>query len=122
MEAANQVCGMAARKMFGLTHSTIQEMLLSRTPRFKGPSRRHADRNQSAGVGGMEADEDLVCGVLQASARLVQHPGSFACKLAELITIGHVRQCPKNQIRTHELNLLPDLSDWHCFGALGTVI
>ena len=59
----------------------------------------------------MEADEDLVCGVLQASARFVQHPGSFACKLAELVAIGHVRKCPKNQIRTHKVDLLPDLSD-----------
>jgi hypothetical protein len=95
MEAANQVCGMAAQEMSGLTYSIIQEMPLRCTTGFNGPSRGNADLCQGSGVGGMEADEDFVCGVLQASARLVEHPGSFAGKLAELVTIGHVRQCTK---------------------------
>ena len=49
----------------------------------------------------MEADEDLIRCVLQPCIRLVQLPGSLARQLAELVAIGHVRECPKNQIRTH---------------------
>src|ERR1700739_409123 len=97
----------------GLTQSIIQQMRLSRTSRLNLPSRWYIDRRQSAGVGGVEAHKHLVRGVLQASARFVQHPGSLARQLAELVAIGHVRECPKYQIRTHKVILLPDLSAWH---------
>ena len=102
MEAANQVCGMAAQEMSGLTYSIIQEIPLRCTTGFNRPSRGNADLRQGAGVGGMEADEDFVGRILQPCARLVQHPGSFACQLAELVAIGDVRKCTKNQIRTHK--------------------
>jgi len=88
----------------------IQQDRLSRAARLDRPGRSFLNLRQIAGVGGMEADEDFVGRILQPCARLVQHPGSFACQLAELVTIGHVRECPKNQIRTHEVNLLPELS------------
>jgi hypothetical protein len=85
-------------------------MLLRGAPRFNGPSHWSVDLRQGTGVGGVETDEDLICGVLQPSVRLVQLPGSLAGQLAELVTIGDMRKCSKNQIRTHKVNLLPSLS------------
>src|SRR5580692_1577323 len=78
----------------------------------------HRHRRQSAGVGGVKTDEDFVRGVLQPGGRLVQFPGSFTCQLAQLVAIGHMRKCPKNQIRTHDKNspsnkLLPFGTTWH---------
>jgi hypothetical protein len=96
-----------------LTPLKNREMLLRGAPRFNGPSHRGVDLRQGTGVGGVEADEDFVCGVLQPSVRLVQLPGSFARQLAELVTIGDVRKCSKNQIRTHKVKLLPGLVRWH---------
>lgn len=54
----------------------------------------------------MKAAQHFVCRVLQPRVRLVQLAGSLACQLAKLIPIGHVRKCPKNQIRAHDTNLL----------------
>jgi hypothetical protein len=89
--------------------------MLSRATRFNRSSLRQFCLGL-AGVAGLEADENFICGVLQPCARLVQLPSSLAHQLAELVTIGHMRECPKNQIRTHKVNLLPDLSSsatWH---------
>src|SRR5579863_3368535 len=101
-------CEQAAQS-FDSTPIKNQELLLRRAARFNGPCRGNANLRQGAGVGGVEADENLVRGVLQPSGRFVQLPGSFARQLAELVTVGHVRECPKDQIRTHKVNLLPGL-------------
>jgi len=115
-EAANHVCELTAQ-IVGLTHLIIQQItLLRRAPRFNRPSRRSVDLRRGTGVGGVEADEDFVRGVLQPSVRLVQLPGSLARQLTELVAIGDVRKCTKNQIRTHKVNLLQDLfagTTWH---------
>jgi hypothetical protein len=100
-----------------LTYSMIQQDRLSRAPRLNRPGRRLLSLRHRPGVSGMVANEDLVGRVLQPCARLVQLPGSFANELAELVTIGNIRDCPKNQIRTHEVNLLPELSV-QCYLAL----
>jgi len=113
MEAADHTLAKRPPRNVCLTHSIIQEIRLSRAPGFNRPRRGYRDLRQSAGVGGMEADKNFVRGVLQPSVRLVQLPGSLARQLAELVTIGHVRECPKYQIRTHKVNLLPDLSERH---------
>src|SRR3569833_2338110 len=102
---------MAAQKMLVcLTGIMISAGSLSRASRLDRPRRRFLNLRQSAGVGGVEADENFVGRVQQPCVGLVQHPGSFASKLAELVAVGHVRECPKNQIRTHKVNLLPELS------------
>src|ERR1700758_3689533 len=49
----------------------------------------------------MKADQDLVCRVLKTRVGLVQLASRLARQLAELVTVGHMAQCPKNQIRTH---------------------
>jgi hypothetical protein len=109
---------MTARKMlFCLAYSIIQQDRLSRAPRLNRPGRRLLGLGQSAWVSRMKANENLVGRVLQPCAWLVQLPGSFANELAELVTIGNIRDCPKNQIRTHEVNLLPELS-LQCYLAL----
>src|SRR5579863_8540959 len=84
----------------------IQEMLLRGAPRLNRPSCWCVDLRLDAGVGGVEADENLVGRVLQPSGRFVQLPGSLARQLAELVAIGDMRKCTKNQIRTHKENLL----------------
>ena len=43
----------------------------------------------------MEAAQDFVRGVLQPGIRLVQLPGCLARQLAELVAVGHMRECPK---------------------------
>ena len=112
-EAANHVCELTAQNV-GLTYLIIQQMTLLRgAPRFDGPSRRSVDLRRGTGVGGVEADEDFVGGVLQPGIRLVQLPGSLARQLAELVAIGDVRKCTKNQIRTHKVNLLQRPVRWY---------
>jgi len=62
------------------------------------------DRGRSyrrAGIGVVEADQNLISGVLQPGVGLMQLTSRFARQLAELIAIGHMRECPENQIRTH---------------------
>jgi hypothetical protein len=49
----------------------------------------------------MKTAEDLIRGVLQASIRLMQFAGRLARKLTKLVAVGHMRECPKNQIRAH---------------------
>ncbi len=108
-------CEKAAQNV-GLTHLMIQEMGLSCATCFNGPSNRGVNLRQDAGVSRVEADKDLVRCILQPSVRFVQLTGSLARQLAELVAIGDVRKCTKNQIRTHKVNLLPNLSAgtaWH---------
>jgi hypothetical protein len=56
---------------------------------------------RSGGIRCMKADEDFVRGVLQTGIRLMQLTSRLARKLTKLIAIGHMRECPKNQIRAH---------------------
>ena len=56
------------------------------------------------GIGALETGQNLVSGVLQPRVGLVQLASRLARQLAELVAIGHVRKCPKNQIRTHYLH------------------
>jgi hypothetical protein len=54
----------------------------------------------------MKAAQHFVRGVLKPRIRLVQLARCLARQLTELVTIGHVRECPKNQIRAHFTILL----------------
>ena len=76
-------------------------------------NRRHRILSQRTRVGGPEPDQNFVGGVLQPCVRLVQLAGCFTRQLAELVAIGHVRECPKNQIGTHCSILLVR---FHCPG------
>jgi len=58
----------------------------------------------------VKTGKDFVCGILQPCIRLVQPSRCFACQLTELVAIGHMRKCPKNQIRTHYVILLQNLA------------
>jgi hypothetical protein len=58
-------------------------------------------RTHGTRVSGLEAAQNFVGGVLQPCIRLVQLTSCFAGQLTELVAIGHMRECPKNQIRTH---------------------
>jgi hypothetical protein len=53
------------------------------------------------GVGGVKTAQNLIGRVLEPGVRLVKLTGCLACQLAKLVAIGHVRKCPKYQIRTH---------------------
>ena len=55
---------------------------------------------------GVEAVKDLVGCVLEPGAGLVELASGLRGQLTELVTVGHMRQCPKNQIRTHDVHLL----------------
>ena len=48
------------------------------------------------GVSVVKADQDLVGCVLQPRVGFVQLASRFARQLAKLITVGHMRECPKN--------------------------
>ncbi len=54
----------------------------------------------------MKTDQDFIGRILQPRVRLVQLSGSLAGQLAELVAVGHMRECPKNQVRTHFVFLL----------------
>jgi hypothetical protein len=58
-------------------------------------------RHSRSRVRGVETNKNFVRCVLQTRVRLVQLASRFACQLAELVTVGHMRKCPKYQIRTH---------------------
>jgi hypothetical protein len=74
--------------------------------------RRIAGRPYSR-VSSMKAVQNLVRGVLKPCVRLVQLPGCFAGQLAKLVAIGHMRKCPKYQIRTHnKVSFLGNLPGW----------
>jgi len=61
-------------------------------------------------IGAVEAVEDFVRGVLQPCIRLVEHAGCLARQLAQLVAVGHMRECPENQIRTHYEFLLEEFT------------
>lgn len=62
------------------------------------------------GVGGLKPAQNFIGGVLKPCVRLVKLTGCFACQLTELVAIGHMRKCPKNQIRTHCRILLQEVA------------
>src|SRR5579871_4149036 len=62
---------------------------------------RRCNRQRRPRIGIVEADQNLVCRVLQAGIRLVKLPSSLAGQLTQLVTIRQVRKCSKNKIRTH---------------------
>src|ERR1700721_324557 len=47
-------------------------------------------------IGDLETAQNFVRGVLQPGVRLVQLARSLARQLAQLIAVGHVRECPEN--------------------------
>ena len=49
----------------------------------------------------VEADKNLVSGVLNASRRFVQFTGGLRGQLAQSVTVCDVGKCPINEIRTH---------------------
>jgi len=71
--------------------------------RFGGRGNGH----QRAWVSAVKPDQDFVRRVLQTGSGLVQLASRFTRQLAQLVAVGHMRECPKNQIRTHLKNLLP---------------
>ena len=58
-------------------------------------------RSARCGIGGMEAEKDVVGGVLEARVGFVELASRFGGELAELIAIFKVGQCPKDQVRAH---------------------
>jgi hypothetical protein len=65
---------------------------------------------RGTGIDGVETSKYFIGSVLQPCIRLVQLPGCLARQLTELITIGHMRKCPKYQIRTHYVILLQEIA------------
>ena len=63
-------------------------------------------RHRSSRVGRLKADQDFVRGVLQPCIRLVELTSCLAGQLTKLVAVGHMRECPKNQIGTHCESLL----------------
>jgi hypothetical protein len=49
----------------------------------------------------VEADENLIGGVLETGVGLVQLTGCLRGKLAQCVTILNVGKCPKDKIRAH---------------------
>jgi hypothetical protein len=58
-------------------------------------------RRERTGICAVKTDKDLIGRVLQACVGLMQLASRLARQLAKLVTIGHLRECPENQIRTH---------------------
>jgi len=52
-------------------------------------------------IGYFKTAQNFVCGVLQPCIRLVKLTGCLASQRAELVAIGHMRKCLKNEIGTH---------------------
>jgi hypothetical protein len=52
-------------------------------------------------TGHFKTAQNFVCGVLQPCIRLVKLTGCLACQRTELVAIGHMRKCLKNEIGTH---------------------
>src|ERR1035441_1413766 len=67
---------------------------------------------EGARIGGLKAAQNFIGGVLQPCVRLVQLTCCLASQLTELVAIGHMRECPKYQIRTHCNYLLLQLPAW----------
>jgi hypothetical protein len=62
----------------------------------------------------MKAMQNIVGRILKPGGGLVQHPGCLACQLAELVAIGHMRECPEYQIRTHfKVSFFSNLPGWN---------
>lgn len=59
-------------------------------------------RSQRSRVGGLKAAQNFIGCILQPCIRLVQLPSCLAGQLTKLVAIGHMRECPKYQIRTHK--------------------
>lgn len=83
----------------------LREVRSGRAARFDRFVRRLLS-SRGTWVGVMEANQDFVHRVLKPSVRLVQLAGSLAGKLTKLVAVGHMRECTKNQIRTHDVFLL----------------
>jgi hypothetical protein len=49
-----------------------------------------------ARVGMFEADQNFVRRVLEPGVGFVELTGRLARQLTELVTVGHMRECPKN--------------------------
>jgi hypothetical protein len=47
------------------------------------------------GIGGVKAAEDFVRGVLKPGVGLMKLTSSLARQLAQLVPVGHMRECPK---------------------------
>jgi len=64
------------------------------------------DGQRGAGVGGLKTAQNFIGRILQPCVRLVQLAGCLAGQLTQLVAIGDMRKCPKNQIGTHHEFLL----------------
>jgi hypothetical protein len=84
-----------------LPDDTLQNTPSGCATRFNLLGQGSRNRRRRPGIGGVEAGKDLIGRVLESCIRLVQLPGCFASQLTELVAIGHLRKCPKYQIRTH---------------------
>jgi transposase-like protein len=71
-------------------------MLLSCAPRLNRPGSRHFGLLLRAGVGAAESNKNIVRRILKPGVWFMQLPGSLARQLAELVAIGHMRECPEN--------------------------
>jgi hypothetical protein len=62
----------------------------------------------------MKAVKNFIRSVLQPCVGLMKFTGCFASQLAELVAVGHVRECPKYQIRTHnKISFSNNLPGWN---------
>jgi hypothetical protein len=68
---------------------------------FDGLVSRCRHRLQRRGIDDLKTGKNLICRVLHPGIRSVQLAGCLARQLTQLVAIGHMRKCPKNQIGTH---------------------
>jgi hypothetical protein len=79
----------------------VSKTPLGCTAPFNRLGRGRFNRPKGPRVGDVESAQDFIRSVLQPCVRLVQLTGCLASQLTELVAIGHMRECPKNQIGTH---------------------
>jgi hypothetical protein len=79
---------------------TVRTALSSATPFFR-LIHRGFDGLCGYRVGGTKTRKDFVGCVLQTRIRLMKLARGLTGQLTKLIAVGHMRECPKNQVGTH---------------------
>jgi hypothetical protein len=85
-----------SRSKTGIEARGLPVRLSCATPLLRRFLRLRGDWHRRTGVSVVEPDQDIVCGVLQTGVRLMQLARCLAGQLAQLVPVGHVRECPKN--------------------------
>ncbi len=94
-----------------------QKTLSSSAAPLNGLDRGRLFGRRRYGTGCLKPAQNIIGGVLQPCIRLMELTGCFACQLTELVAIGHMRECPKYQIRTHckfllQISACPPGTSW----------